>query len=112
MRAFHKMTKSLPQSAAAARPTETGPAKLAGGNDGGRAYALTPRGFGQCQAEGRHFDRGRGGVESFVHASFSLLKRVSGQDAEGHRQSGFKRHLLQSARGLASDVIEMRSASA
>ena len=60
----------------------------------------------------RHLDRGHGGVVTFVAvraagASFGLFHGVRGQDAESHRDAAFERDLLQSARGLAGDEVEM-----
>ena len=64
-------------------------------------------------SEARHLDRGHGGVVAFVHAARSAwLQGVGGEHAESHGQSGFERHLLQSARGFAGNVIEMRRLSA
>ena len=41
-------------------------------------------------------------------ARFGLLQRVGGEDAERHRESGFKRYLLQSPRRFTRHVIEVR----
>ena len=44
-----------------------------------------------------------------ARAGFGLLPIVGGKDAEGHRDAGFERDLLQSARGFAGDEIEVRA---
>ena len=76
-------------------------------------HALSREPPSRAIAEARHFDGGHGGVVAFVavlaaRARFGLFQSIGGEHAEGDRQSGFERHLLQSPRGFAGDVIEMR----